>query len=100
MSDLSDRIKKAELAKARATDRLARLRTRAAAEARRADAHRKIELGGLIIAAGVDTWDPATIVGALLDAAALRPDSAERLEGFRQTGLAHLEARAAARVQG
>lgn len=64
---------------------------------RRADAHRKIELGGLVIAAGVGEWNEAEIVGALLavsEQLAQQPQSRDRL---RRKGLDHLEARAAAR---
>lgn len=64
---------------------------------RRADAHRKIELGGLVIAAGVDEWNEAEIVGALLavsEQLAQQPQGRDRL---RRKGLDHLEAREAAR---
>ena len=83
-----------------------RKKTKAEAEARRreraalfrsADAHRKIVLGGLTIAAGVDEWNPAEIVGALLVMADhLAKDPAKR-ETLRQKGIEHLEAREAAR---
>ncbi|HDS1311574.1 TPA: conjugal transfer protein TraD [Stenotrophomonas maltophilia] len=64
---------------------------------RRADAHRKIELGGLVIAAGVDEWNEAEIVGALLavsEQLAHQPQGRDRL---RKKGLDHLEARAVSR---
>lgn len=64
---------------------------------RRADAHRKIGLGGLVIAAGVDEWNEAEIVGALLavsEQLAQQPQGRDRL---RRKGLDHLEAREAAR---
>ena len=64
---------------------------------RRADAHRKIELGGLVIAAGVDEWNEAGIVGALLavsEQLAQQPQGRDRL---RRKGLDHLAARAASR---
>ena len=64
---------------------------------RRADAHRKIELGGLVIAAGVDEWNEAEIVGALLavsEQLAQQPQGRDRL---RRKGLDHLEAREAVR---
>lgn len=66
-------------------------------DARRADAHRKIELGGLVIAASANEWDPAEIVGALLllgEQLAQKPDQRAHL---RRKGLDHLEAREAAR---
>lgn len=64
---------------------------------RSADAHRKIVLGGLVIASAADDWDPAEIVGALLvvgEQLAQQPDRRPRL---REKGIEHLEARAAAR---
>lgn len=66
---------------------------------RSADAHRKIVLGGLTIAAGVDGWDEAEIVGALLviaDRVAERPDLRGQL---REKGIQHLEARKATRQE-
>lgn len=65
---------------------------------RSADAHRKIVLGGLIIAAGADSMDEATLCGCLLEVLQNirdRPDAAEQM---RQRGMRHLEAREAARL--
>ncbi|MEQ4573689.1 MAG: conjugal transfer protein TraD [Gammaproteobacteria bacterium] len=67
---------------------------------RRADAHRKIELGGLVIASAADTWDPAEIVGALLVVADQLAQHPERRKNLREKGINHLEARAAARKVG
>ncbi len=54
-------------------------------------------LGGLTIAAGADGWDPAEIVGVLL-VMGERMSATEGLrEKLRERGIAHLEARAAAR---
>lgn len=67
---------------------------------RSADAHRKIVLGGLTIAAEADRWDPAEIVGALLvisERLATHPTLRSQL---REKGIAHLEARAIARDGG
>lgn len=64
---------------------------------RRADAHRKIELGGLVIASEVDSWDPAEIVGALLLVGEQVAQQPARREHLRQKGIEHLEAREAAR---
>ncbi|MHC1655542.1 conjugal transfer protein TraD [Stenotrophomonas riyadhensis] len=67
---------------------------------RSADAHRKIVLGGLTIAAEADGWDPAEIVGALLvisERLAIHPTLRTQL---REKGIAHLEARAIARDGG
>ena len=64
---------------------------------RSADAHRKIVLGGLTIAAGADEWDPAEIVGALL-LVGEKMGTHESLRGqLREKGISHLEAREAAR---
>lgn len=94
----------------RATDRLARLkarqmvkdereRARERARARREDAHRKIKLGGLVIAAECAHFgesDEATLVGMLLDARQ-RANSAEYRAQARERGIQHLVAREAAR---
>ncbi|MBN5094927.1 conjugal transfer protein TraD [Stenotrophomonas maltophilia] len=66
-------------------------------EQRRADAHRKIELGGLTIAAEVDGWDPAEIVGALLAISERIVTHPALRSQLREKGIAHLEAREAAR---
>ncbi|HEL4242585.1 conjugal transfer protein TraD [Stenotrophomonas maltophilia] len=86
-------------------DRDARQATRERAKERAklfrsADAHRKIVLGGLTIAAEVDRWDPAEIVGALLvirERLATHPTLRSQL---CEKGIAHLEARAIARDGG
>jgi len=64
---------------------------------RSADAHRKIVLGGLVIAAGADAWDEAEIVGALLivgDRLASQPGLRDQL---RNKGIEHLQQRRNAR---
>lgn len=67
--------------------------------AREADAHRKILLGGLVIASGVDDWNEGEIVGALLLARErLAQDGALRVR-LKDKGIAHLEARKAARTK-
>lgn len=77
----------------------ARRRKKKAALFRQADAHRKIVLGGLIIAAEADEWDPAEIVGALLlvGERLASPAGKQLREQLREKGIAHLEARKAAR---
>ena len=80
---------------AAAQAQVARLRARVSDERRRADAHQKIALGGLVIAAGVDAWDPAEIVGALL--AVAQRDTPEVRATLREAGIARLQARASAR---
>lgn len=64
---------------------------------RSADAHRKIVLGGLTIAAGADNWDSAEIVGALLVIATQLEREPQKREALRERGIKHLEERAAAR---
>ncbi|CAE6745090.1 MULTISPECIES: conjugal transfer protein TraD [Xanthomonas] len=64
---------------------------------RSADAHRKIGLGGLVIAAGADGWDEAEIVGALLVIAGQLEREPQKRNQLREHGLKHLEERAAAR---
>lgn len=93
---------------ARATERLAQLKARemlrtekakakARALARREDAHRKILLGGLVIAADCGHIDDeGTLVGMLLDARA-RINNAEWRAQMRERGIQHLEARKAER---
>jgi len=98
---------------ANATDRLARLKARellakakeqakAKAAARRADAHRKITLGGLVIAAGAADLDQAELVGALLayQERVAKPEAAGQRDTLRARGRAHLAARAAHRKPG
>ncbi|MBN8946744.1 MAG: conjugal transfer protein TraD [Rhodanobacter sp.] len=66
---------------------------------RSADAHRKIVLGGLIIAAHADTWDEAEIVGGLLVIADKLLERPELRAQLREKGIQHLEARKAARAK-
>lgn len=61
---------------------------------RSADAHRKIVLGGLVIAAGVDEWDPGEIVGALLAIGERVAANSHGREQLRRKGVEHLESRA------
>lgn len=95
----------------RATERLAQLRAhemlrtekakaKARALARREDAHRKILLGGLVIAAECGHIDDeGTLVGMLLDARE-RIKSAEWRARMREMGINHLEERKARRERG
>lgn len=78
---------------AEAQDRVARLRHELSEEKRRADAHRKITLGGLVIAAGADNLDPAVITAALARCVAVIERSPEQEAALRQQGIAILEAR-------
>lgn len=92
------------------TDRLAKLKARelvakarakvkAKSDARRADAHRKIELGGLVIAAGAAGLDGAELVGALLayQEKVGTPDAQPQRDRLRAKGAAHLAEREATR---
>lgn len=98
---------------AAATDRLAKLKARellakakeqakAKATARRADAHRKIELGGLVIAAGATDLDEAELVGVLLayQERVAKPEAFGQRDMLRARGRAHLAERAAHRKAG
>jgi hypothetical protein len=78
---------------AAAQDQVARLRHQLSEEKRRADAHRKITLGGLVIAAEADHLDPAVIVGCLARQLAIinRDPTAEG--ALHQQGMAILDAR-------
>ncbi|KLD76245.1 conjugal transfer protein TraD [Xanthomonas hyacinthi] len=64
---------------------------------RQEDAHRKIVLGGLVIASDADGWDPAEIVGALLFMAERMSGQPGLLEQCRRKGMQHLAAREAMR---
>lgn len=74
---------------------------RAHERARKADAHRKIVLGGLVIAAGLDAWNEAEIVGALLAASATvaGPDGDARRRALREQGIVHLQRRKMAQAK-
>ncbi|MGV8921611.1 MAG: conjugal transfer protein TraD [Pseudomonas sp.] len=95
---------------ANATDRLAKLKAKEMvaeqrakakekAEKRRMDSHRKIVLGGAVIAAGADCMDEAEIVGVLLtyQQRMNKPDDAPKRDQLRSIGRAHLAARKANR---
>ena len=64
---------------------------------RQKDAHRKIELGGVVIAAGADQMDPAELCGLLL--VALRNLTPDRLPALKEIGVSHFEARKPARAK-
>lgn len=93
---LAEKAEQRKQAKAAAAER----RKERAALFRSADAHRKIVLGGLVIASGADDWDPAEIVGALLLVGEQLAQHPERREKLREKGIEHLEARKAARQGG
>lgn len=58
---------------------------------RTADAHRKIELGGVVIAAGADHFDPAELCGLLL--IGLQNIKPEQMARLKDVGIKHFEAR-------
>ncbi|WLA28501.1 conjugal transfer protein TraD [Xanthomonas citri] len=68
-------------------------RRRKAAADRKADAHRKIKLGGLVIASEVDHWNEAEIVGALLLVAERLSGNPGLLAQLRERGITHLSNR-------
>lgn len=90
---LAERAEQRKKAKAAADER----RKERSALFRSADAHRKIVLGGLTIAAGADGWDQAEIVGALLLVSEQLAQQPERRAHLRKKGIEHLDAREAAR---
>ena len=55
------------------------------ARARKVDAREKIQLGGLVVKAGLRTADKAVLLGALLELAALDPAS-ERYKKLKARG--------------
>ena len=90
MAERAEQRKKArEAAREKAKERAALFRS--------ADAHRKILLGGLVIAAGADGWDEAEIVGALLAIEERLKAAPQAREQLRAKGIQHLEQRKAAR---
>ncbi|MCC8472350.1 conjugal transfer protein TraD [Xanthomonas phaseoli] len=62
---------------------------------REKDAHRKIQLGGVVIAAGADHMDPAELCGVLL--VALRNLTPDKMPALKEMGLQHLEMRKSVR---
>lgn len=64
---------------------------------RSADAHRKILLGGVVIAAGADDLDPAELCGWLLAVVKQRASQPGQADTMKEHGLRHFEAREATR---
>ncbi|MBQ4853099.1 conjugal transfer protein TraD [Rhodanobacter sp. B2A1Ga4] len=89
---MAQRTKEQQLAAA--LDRVAHLRKSITSATRKADAHRKIKLGGLVIAAGADDLDPAVIVGLLLAGLEYTAREPENLRRIQEQGIAHLADRA------
>jgi hypothetical protein len=76
----------ADKARARRVEKRAQARS-IAALLRSADAHRKIKLGGVVIAAKADDLDPAELCGWLLSAMAHRAHNPETAASMRERGL-------------
>jgi hypothetical protein len=64
---------------------------------RSSDAHRKIEVGGIVIAAGADDFDAAELCGWLLAVVTQRAAKPDAAIAMRERGLQHFAARDAAR---
>ena len=64
---------------------------------RSADAHRKIALGGVVIAAGADDLDAAELCGWLLAIMAQRASKPDAVASMRERGLLRFAEREAAR---
>ncbi|MBF9173183.1 conjugal transfer protein TraD [Xanthomonas campestris pv. campestris] len=85
--NLKDKRERVRVAKAEDRKRLAQ----AMKWTRQKDAHRKIELGGVVIAAGADQMDPAELCGLLL--LAIRNLDPHRLPALREIGIRHFDSR-------
>ena len=66
---------------------------------RSADAHRKIRLGGVVIAAGADDIDPAELCGWLLVILSQRGSKPDTASAMRERGLRHFAEREQARAR-
>jgi hypothetical protein len=86
---LKDQVEKA---RARKLDKRQQAKTLAAL-LRSADAHRKIEVGGVVIAAGADGLDPAELCGWLLTVVAQRAVKPDAAHAMRERGLQHFAER-------
>ncbi len=84
----------AEKARARKAEKRQQAQTLAGL-LRSADAHRKIELGGVVIAAGADQLDPAELCGWLLMVIVQRASKPEAAAAMRERGLLHFASRKA-----
>ncbi len=91
-------IEQAEKARARKHVKRAQAKTLAGL-LRSANAHRKIEMGGVVIAAGADDLDAAELCGWLLVVMAQRASKPETAAAMRERGMRHFEDRATSRGQ-
>lgn len=90
----------AQAQKARERKQAQRERARTLAELlRSADAHRKIQLGGVVIASGAQDLDPAELCGWLLAVMVQRGAKPETAAAMREKGLRHFDERAQARAR-
>ena len=101
LSQLQARQRLAEqVEKARARKREKRQQaTELAGLLRSQDARRKIELGGVVIAAGADDLDPAELCGWLLAVLSQRASKPETASAMRERGLRHFAEREQARAR-
>lgn len=88
----------AERARTKKREKRERAKTLAALM-RSADAHRKIVLGGVVIAAGVDDLDPAELCGWLLTMKSKRVSRPDMADAMRERGLNWFNARELERAQ-
>lgn len=88
-------LAQAEKARARKLAKREQAKTLAAL-LRSADAHRKIVLGGVVIAADADDLDPAELCGWLLSIMAQRTANPAAIADVREAGLQRFAARAEA----
>ncbi|MBS1840649.1 MAG: conjugal transfer protein TraD [Acidobacteria bacterium] len=85
-------IEQAEKARTRKQEKRERAKSLASLM-RTADAHRKIVLGGIVIAAGADNLDPAELCGWLLASIIQSGRSTELAAQARERGLQHFASR-------
>jgi hypothetical protein len=89
-------LAQAEKARARRLERRQRARTLSQL-LRSEDAHRKIVLGGVVIAAGADSLDPAELCGWLLHLMAQRVSDPNAAAAMKEAGIRCFAARSAPR---
>jgi len=85
-------LTQAEKARARKLEKRQRAKTLSQL-LRSEDAHRKIVLGGVVIAAGADSLDPAELCGWLLAVIAKRESDPQAADAMREAGLQHFSSR-------
>ncbi|MGH8234203.1 MAG: conjugal transfer protein TraD [Rhodanobacteraceae bacterium] len=81
------RLERAEQQKAKALRRIAHIRRSISETHRREDAHRKIQLGGIVIAAQADELDAGELCGVLSAWMEQRTKNTQQAEAMKQRGL-------------